>query len=47
MAGKKRGGTAQAVWQLAQPLAASLGLTLWDVALFKGGRRLGAAPVHR
>lgn len=37
MAGKKRGGTAQAVWQLAQPLAASLGLTLWDVRFLKEG----------
>lgn len=36
MAGKK-GNTAQAVWRLAQPLAAALGLTLWDVRFLKEG----------
>ena len=34
---KKRVGTAQAEWQMAQPLAASLGLTLWDVRFLKEG----------
>ncbi len=38
MAGKKHGGnTAEAVRRLAEPLAASLGLTLWDVRFLKEG----------
>ncbi len=33
----KKKGTAQIVWEMAQPLAESLGLTLWDVQFVKEG----------
>lgn len=38
MASKKKGGsTVNTVWQLAQPIAESLGLELWDVRFEKEG----------
>lgn len=38
MASKKKGGsTVNTVWQLAQPIAKSLGLELWDVRFEKEG----------
>ena len=38
MAERKKGGNVvAAVWELAEPLAASLGLTLWDVRFVKEG----------
>ena len=35
--GKKKGGVAQRVWDLCVPLAAELGLSLWDVQFVKEG----------
>ncbi|MBR4766126.1 MAG: ribosome maturation factor RimP, partial [Clostridia bacterium] len=38
MAGKGKGGnTVAAVWQIAEPIAQSLGLELWDVRFVKEG----------
>lgn len=37
MSGKKSGNTTQVVWELAKPLADSLGLELWDVRFEKEG----------
>lgn len=37
MAKKEKGNTVSAVWQIAQPIAESLGLTLWDVRFVKEG----------
>ncbi|MFR1480204.1 MAG: ribosome maturation factor RimP [Hydrogeniiclostridium mannosilyticum] len=38
LAGKKKGGnTVEAVWRLAEPIAQSLGLSLWDVRFEKEG----------
>lgn len=34
---KKKGNVAQRVWQLSQPLAEELGLSLWDVQFVKEG----------
>ncbi len=34
---KKKGGVAQRVWEMAAPLAAELGLNLWDVQFVKEG----------
>ncbi|MGI6255742.1 MAG: ribosome maturation factor RimP [Acutalibacter sp.] len=34
---KKKGNVAQRVWQLSQPLAQELGLSLWDVQFVKEG----------
>ncbi len=34
---RKKGGTAAQVWELAQPIAESLGLSLWDVRFVKEG----------
>lgn len=34
---KKKGSVAKRVWELAQPLAEELGLTLWDVQFVKEG----------
>ena len=34
---KRQGGTAAAVWKLAQPIAEGLGLTVWDVRFVKEG----------
>lgn len=35
--GKKKGNVAQRVWEMAQPLAGELGLSLWDVQFVKEG----------
>ena len=37
MAKKEKGNTVSAVWQIAQPIAESLGLALWDVRFVKEG----------
>ena len=37
MAKKEKGNTVAAVWQIAQPIAESLGLELWDVRFVKEG----------
>lgn len=37
MAQKKGGNTVNAVWEIAQPIAESLGLQLWDVRYVKEG----------
>lgn len=37
MAGKKGGSTVEAVWALAEPVAAGFGLELWDVRYVKEG----------
>lgn len=34
---KKKGNVAQRVWEMAEPLAKELGLTLWDVQFLKEG----------
>lgn len=34
---KKKGNVAQRVWELAEPLAKDLGLSLWDVQFVKEG----------
>lgn len=37
MANNKKKGTAQAVWELTEPIVKSFGLTLWDVRYVKEG----------
>ena len=37
MAGKKGGNTVAAVYEIAKPIADSLGLTIWDVSFEKEG----------
>ena len=37
MAKQRKGNTVETVWQLAQPIAESLGLKLWDVRFVKEG----------
>ena len=37
MANKEKGNTVSVVWQIAQPIAESLGLSLWDVRFVKEG----------
>lgn len=37
MAKKEKGNTVSVVWQIAQPIAESLGLSLWDVRFVKEG----------
>lgn len=35
--GKKKSGVAERVWEMAEPLAAGLGLSIWDVQFLKEG----------